>query len=79
MTRSQIITSSNDVLGGTPVITGTRGPVQTLLDYLEQGDSLDVFLEDFPSVTKAQAIEVLELAKEMLLHDFAVSPAINPG
>ncbi len=60
MARSQVITTSKDILGGTPVIVGTRVPVQTLLDYLKHGDSLDVFLEDFPTVTRAQAIEVLE-------------------
>ncbi len=56
-----------EIMGGTPVFVGTRVPVQTLLDYLEAGDPLDEFLEDFPSVTREQAIAVLELAKEMLL------------
>jgi uncharacterized protein (DUF433 family) len=54
-------------MGGTPVFVGTRVPVQTLVDYLEAGDPLDEFLEDFPSVTRDQAIAVLELAKELLL------------
>jgi uncharacterized protein (DUF433 family) len=54
-------------MGGTPVFVGTRVPVNTLLDYLEAGDPLDEFLEDFPSVSRAQAVSVLELAKEMLL------------
>ena len=54
-------------MGGTPVFVGTRVPVQTLLDYLEAGDPLDEFLEDFPSVSRSQAVAVLELAKEMLL------------
>jgi len=61
------IHSHPEILGGTPVFVGTRVPVQTLLDYLEAGDPLDEFLEDFPSVTREQAIAVLELAKEMLL------------
>lgn len=61
------IRSDPEILGGTPVFVGTRVPVQTLLDYLEAGDPLDEFLEDFPSVTRDQAVAVLELAKEMLL------------
>jgi uncharacterized protein (DUF433 family) len=61
------IHSDPDILGGTPVFVGTRVPVQTLLDYLEAGDPLDEFLDDFPSVTREQAVAVLELAKEMLL------------
>jgi uncharacterized protein (DUF433 family) len=54
-------------MGGTPVFIGTRVPVQTLLDYLEGGDPLNEFLEDFPSVSREQVVAVLELAKEMLL------------
>ena len=61
------IHSDPDIMGGTPVFVGTRVPFQTLLDYLEGGDPLDEFLEDFPSVTRAQAIAVLEAAKESLL------------
>ena len=61
------IHSDPEILGGTPVFVGTRVPVQTLLDYLEAGDPLDEFLQDFPSVTRDQTVAVLELAKEMLL------------
>lgn len=61
------IHSDPDIMGGTPVFVGTRVPVQTLLDYLEAGDPLDEFLDDFPSVSREQTIAVLELAKEMLL------------
>jgi uncharacterized protein (DUF433 family) len=61
-----LITSSPDRLGGTPVFAGTRVPVQSLIDYLEAGDSLAVFLEEFPSVTREHAIAVLELAKRAL-------------
>jgi uncharacterized protein (DUF433 family) len=61
------IHSDPEIMGGTPVFVGTRVPVQTLLEYLEAGDPLDDFLDNFPSVTRAQAIAVLELAKEMLL------------
>lgn len=62
-----LITRSSDRLGGTPVFTGTRVPVQTLIEYLEAGDSLDEFLDDFPSVSREHAIAVLELAKSALL------------
>jgi len=54
-------------LSGTPVFAGMRVPVQTLIDYLEAGDTLDNFLEDFPSVSREHAIAVLELAKLALL------------
>lgn len=68
MTSSTLpIHSHPDILGGTPVSVGTRVPVQTLLDYLTAGDPLDEFLLDFPSVTRDQAVAVLELAKEMVL------------
>ena len=63
MAESTPITSSPDVLGGTPVFRGTRVPVSTLLDFLEGGDTLDEFLQQFPTVTREQAIAVLELAK----------------
>ena len=56
-----------EVLGGTPVFVGTRVPVQSLFDHLEAGDSLDVFLEDLPSVTRQQAVAMLELSKQSLL------------
>jgi uncharacterized protein (DUF433 family) len=62
-----LITTSPERLSGTPVFAGTRVPVQTLVDYLEGGDSLDEFLADFPSVSRDHAIAVLELAKSALL------------
>lgn len=64
---SKIVHSDLDILGGTPVFVGTRVPVKTMLDYLEAGDSLDEFLDHFPSVSREQAIAALELAKEMLI------------
>ena len=54
-------------MGGAPVFAGTRVPVQTLLDYLEAGHSINEFLEGFPSVTRQQAIEFLEQAKDRLV------------
>jgi uncharacterized protein (DUF433 family) len=65
--RSPVIHSDPEIRSGAPVFVGTRVPVQTLLDYLEDGDSLDVFLDHFPSVAREQAVAVLELAKEMLV------------
>ena len=61
------ISVSRDVLGGTPVFAGTRVPVQTLLDYLEAGESIDDFLEGFPSVRREQVVTFLELAKDRLI------------
>ena len=61
------IHSDAEIMGGTTVFVGTRVPVQTFVEYLEAGDPLDEFLTDFPSVSRAQAIAVLELAKELLV------------
>jgi len=60
----RVVHSDPDILGGTPVFVGTRVPIKTLLDYLEAGDSLNVFLNYFPSVSREQAIAALELANE---------------
>ena len=60
-----VVHSDPDILGGVPVFVGTRVPVKTLYDYLEGGDSVDEFLNDFPSVTREHAIAALELAREM--------------
>ena len=62
-----LITTSPDRLSGTPVFAGTRVPVQTIIDYLEGGDTLGAFLDHFPSVTREHAVAVLELAKTALL------------
>jgi uncharacterized protein (DUF433 family) len=62
-----VVESNPDIMGGTPVFVGTRVPFQTLLDYLESGEPLSEFLEDFPTVSKEQAIAALEQAKEALL------------
>ena len=64
---SPIVSSSEKVMSGAVVFTGTRVPVQTLMDYLEEGGSLNEFLEDFPTVTREHAIAVLELAKASLI------------
>ena len=62
-----LITTSPERLSGTPVFARTRVPVQTRIDYLEAGDSLEAFLADFPSVSRDHAVAVLELAKSALL------------
>ncbi len=67
MGKSQLIERSDEILGGTPVFVGTRVPVRTLIEYLEAGERLDDFLEDFPTVTRDQATAVLEMMKQVLL------------
>jgi uncharacterized protein (DUF433 family) len=62
-----LITTSPDRLSGAPVFGGTRVPVQTLIEYLEAGEPLESFLDDFPSVSREHAVAVLELAKAALL------------
>ena len=64
-----VVQRDPEILGGTPVFTGTRVPVKILFDYLEAGDSLDVFLDAFPSVTRKQAVAALELAREVIVAD----------
>lgn len=66
-----LIISDANRLGGTPVFNGTRVPVQTLFDHLEAGDPLDVFLDDFPDVTREHAIAVLELAQRTAIASIA--------
>lgn len=63
----QIVSVDPDLMHGEPVFRGTRVPVRALLDHLEAGDPLTVFLEDFPSVTRDQAVLFLELAGEAAL------------
>ena len=69
MSKKPVIQRSPEVLGGTPVFAGTRVPVQTLIDYLEAGDRLEDFLGDFPTVSREQAVAVLQIAKEALIQD----------
>jgi uncharacterized protein (DUF433 family) len=69
--KEPVVSRSPDVMGGTPVFRETRVPVQTLLDYLEAGDTIDEFLAGFPSVTRAQVIEFLEAAKDRLVETVA--------
>ena len=65
--KQPVICCSPEVMGGTAVLYGTRVPVQTLLDYIKAGDTIDNFLEEFPSVTREQVIAFLEEAKDRLI------------
>jgi uncharacterized protein (DUF433 family) len=66
MEKVSVIVRDPEILGGTPCFRGTRVPVDSLIDYLEAGDTLDEFLDNFPSVTRAAAIAALEEAKMLL-------------
>lgn len=66
-----MVVKSGEVLGGTPVFAGTRVPFQTFIEYLEAGETLDAFLDDFPTVRREQAVSALELAKRLLLAETA--------
>jgi uncharacterized protein (DUF433 family) len=69
MEREQVIRRDPEVLGGTPVFSGTRVPVQTLIDYLKAGESLDDFLDGFPSVSREQAEAFLQIALNSALSE----------
>ena len=71
---AEVVEVSADVMSGTPVFRGTRVPVQTLLDHLEAGDSLDVFLAEFPTVRKEQTVQFLELAGKAVLAPLSANP-----
>ena len=67
MAETTVVRSDPDILGGTPVFVGTRVPFKTLLDYLEGGETLDEFLDHFPSVSREKAVAALELAGDLLV------------
>ncbi len=71
MDLKQIVHSDPEIVSGTPVFVGTRVPVQALLDYLEGGETIEEFLDDFPSVTREQAVAFLEEAGRALLASIA--------
>lgn len=66
----KFIESDAEKLGGTPVFRGTRVPVKNLFDYLEAGDGVEIFLDDFPTVSRGQVVGVLELYKVKLLEEY---------
>jgi uncharacterized protein (DUF433 family) len=65
-----LVSCSSDVMSGTPVFPGTRVPVKNLMDYLAAGDSLDEFLDQFPTVKREQAVALLSFAEELILARF---------
>jgi uncharacterized protein (DUF433 family) len=65
--NTAIVKSSPDILGGTPVFAGTRVPVQTLIEHLEAGDSIDDFLDGFPTVSREQVVAFLEQARDLVV------------
>jgi uncharacterized protein (DUF433 family) len=65
--KQSVVSCNAEVMGGAPVFRGTRVPIQTLFDYLEAGDSIDEFLQGFPSVSREQVIAFLEEAKSRLV------------
>jgi uncharacterized protein (DUF433 family) len=66
--KKKVISVSRNVMGGTPVFAGTRVPIETLFDYLEGQETIDAFLEDFPTVKKAQVLQLLEQLKAGAVH-----------
>ena len=66
MSKNAVIESTREILGGTPVFKGTRVPVRTLMDYLEAGDNINDFIIDFPTVSREQIKQALEIAREAL-------------
>jgi uncharacterized protein (DUF433 family) len=64
---SRIVTVSPDILGGTPVFAGTRVPVQTFIEYIKAGESIEAFLEGFPSVGKEQVLAFLDEVKDLVV------------
>jgi len=66
MGEAEVIHTDREILAGEPVFVGTRVPLKNLFDYLEAGDSLEMFLDAFPDVTREQAVAALELAREAL-------------
>jgi uncharacterized protein (DUF433 family) len=74
---SKIISINKEVLSGTPVFQGTRVPIKNLFDYLETGNSLEKFLEEFPSVSREQAISLMELAENILISNALIYEDID--
>ena len=64
--KQQVINIDKEIMGGTPVFYGTRVPIKNLFDYLETGDSIDMFLEDFEGVSKSQVLQLLEMSQKLI-------------
>jgi uncharacterized protein (DUF433 family) len=75
--HSSVISVSPEIMSGTPVFTGTRVPIQTLLDYLTAGDSIDDFLDGFPTVTREQVITFLQEAGKQMISQVAKDETVS--
>ena len=64
--ESRVINIDSEILGGTPVFNGTRVPIKNLFDYLETGESIEIFLEDFEGVSRIQVLKVLEMSQKLI-------------
>ncbi|MGH9949184.1 MAG: DUF433 domain-containing protein [Pyrinomonadaceae bacterium] len=64
--KQNVVSISDEIMGGTPVFRGTRVPIETLIDHLKAGDSIDDFLDGFPTVTRNQVVDFLEQAEEQM-------------
>lgn len=73
MNIDQLVEVDPEKMSGTPVFTGTRVPIKNLFDYLEGGDSLEVFLDDFPTVSREQALGVIEASRQLLLNKYEIA------
>jgi uncharacterized protein (DUF433 family) len=73
MNIDQLVEVDPEKMSGTPVFTGTRVPINNLFDYLEGGDSLEVFLDDFPTVTREQALGIIEASRQLLLDKYEIA------
>ena len=67
--KADVISINPEILGGTPVFRGTRVPIETLFDHLESGITIDAFLDDYPTVSKEQVVQVLELVGQLFTTD----------
>ena len=77
--EGRIINIDPEILGGTPVFYGTRVPIKNLFDYLETGDSIDIFLEDFEGVSRKQVVKVLEMSKKLIETSSNILNENSPG
>lgn len=73
MDVKELVEVDPEKMSGTPVFRGTRVPIKHLFDYLEGGDTLEIFLDDFPTVTRAQVLGVLELSRDTLLSQYEIA------
>lgn len=73
MNIDELVEVDPEKMSGTPVFTGTRVPIKNLFDYLEGGDSLELFLDDFPTVSREQALGIIEASRQLLLDKYEIA------